>query len=232
MTNKTKIEWCDFTWNPITGCGPISEGCQNCYAAGIAKRFWGDRKFSDIQFHHDRVDNPKFPTKPSKIFVCSMSDLFHEKVLDVWLNQVLLEIIGHPKHTFMILTKRPEIMRDKIRGEVSNMWLGVTVENQEQADKRIPILLQIPAAKRFVSVEPMLGAVDLNKDYMNGTFWGDKLHWVICGGETGRNKREMDWRWSRSLRDQCKAVGIPFFFKQDGNGNKKLDGKLHREFPI
>jgi len=170
---RTKIPWATHVWNPITGCTKISEGCQNCYAHALAKRFNGG-DFS-VTFHPERLDQPLKVKKPARIFVGSMTDIFHDAVDTHWIDDVL-EVIGAcPQHTFMMLTKRPENMDRKLY-EVTeahgcrelgggdylpNLWLGVTAENQARADERIPILLSILAAVHFVSVEPMLGPVDL-----------------------------------------------------------------------
>lgn len=169
--NKTEIEWCDYSWNPVVGCSPASEGCANCYAAAIAHRFglpWGMAVFKP-----ERLGQPAKTKRPSRVFVCSMGDLFHETVADDWIRQVFNamhpDLLQPSPHTFIILTKRPTRMRDffakytKTGGPEAwpNVWLGVTVENQARAEERIPVLLSIPAAVRFVSVEPMLGPVNL-----------------------------------------------------------------------
>ncbi len=160
---KTKIEWCDEVWNPVTGCTKVSEGCRNCYAERIAKRFWGERPFSAVQCHADRLDAPLHWRKPHRVFVNSMSDLFHPDVPDRFIGWVFSRMGMAKNHTFMSLTKRPERMKDFLRGlpALKNVWLGVSVENQQTADERIPLLLETPAAVRFVSIEPMLGPVDI-----------------------------------------------------------------------
>lgn len=165
-------------WNPTTGCTKVSQGCKNCYAKRIAKRFWGDRKFSDVQCHEDRIWQPRGWKKPSKIFVNSMSDLFHEKVAFEFVLEVWVSMWGAPQHTFQILTKRPDRMKEFVNDYLAehwgyrtarmrpleeplpNVWLGASVEDQTSADLRIPYLLQTQAAVRFVSYEPALGAVD------------------------------------------------------------------------
>ncbi|MGL5512792.1 MAG: DUF5131 family protein [Sporomusa sp.] len=260
---KSKIEWTDKVWNPVTGCSKISAGCDNCYAERMSKRFaetWGlspDNPFK-VTLHPERLEQPLRWKKPSKIFVCSMSDLFHDDVPFDFLQSVLGIIwfshIHNFGHTFMILTKRPERMKDFFENKIhadsannyhlpQNLWLGVTAENQEQADKRIPILLETPAAVRFVSVEPMLGPVDL---WYPKSIWPDGpemcctgrdcgcrglpteppliygLNWVICGGESGPGARPMHPYWARSLRDQCQAAGVPYFFKQWGEWESDL----------
>lgn len=246
---KTKIEWADAVWNPVTGCTPISEGCQNCYAKRMANRLRGRcgypaDDFFKVTLHQERLNEPLKWKKPRRIFVCSMGDLFHEEVDDGFLCRVFDTMLAAKQHIFMILIKRPERMKNFImrcvHGIPKNIWLGVTAENQQRADERIPILLQIPAAVRFVSVEPMLGPVDLTEyfseyDYrptyeyyreflkMQGiesdgkpALFKSGLDWVICGGETGPKARPMHPDWVRSLRDQCQDAGVPFFFKSWG----------------
>lgn len=181
--NKTKIPWADYTWNPIVGCSPASEGCANCYAAAISKRFhlpWGSAHFMP-----ERLEQPATVRKPSRIFVCSMADLFHDSIDDDCINQVFNAMASYDWHTFIVLTKRPERMADWLSGNrrwfmggcpianveywktwpLPNVWLGVTAETQARADERIPILLNIPAVVRFVSVEPMLEPIDLRRRY-------------------------------------------------------------------
>ena len=271
MAGKSKDRWWDESFNPVTGCTPISEGCRNCWAARMVKRFpqlhGADdcdhgcttphpRPFSKIKFHPPRLDQPLRWKRPRRIFVCSMGDLFHEDVKEEWIDHVIGKIYSAPRHTFMVLTKRPKRMCKYVRSRNCGTWplpnlcLGVTVENQEMADLRIPILLQTPAAKRFVSVEPMLGEVDLTKtvrhygpgeiaegmapldveiDTLRGRFddgWdrgdaGAKLDWVIAGCESGPGRRPANPDWLRSLRDQCVAAGVPFFLKQ-----MEINGKV------
>jgi protein gp37 len=233
---NSKIEWTDKVWNPVTGCSKISPGCDNCYAYSMSKRFckeWGlsaDDPFK-VTIHPDRLNQPINWKKPSKIFVCSMADLFHDDVPTEFISDVFRVMEQAKQHTFLILTKRPERMRQLINGVVTgwetehrkHIWLGVTAENQEQANKRIPVLLQIPAAVRFVSVEPMLGTVDINQ-YLphNPRLFSERnghkgfLDWVICGGESGPGARPMHPDWVRNLRDQCQTAGVPYFFKQWG----------------
>lgn len=243
---KTKIEWATHTWNPITGCSPVSEGCQNCYAARIAKRLAGKAGYPKddpfrVTLHPERLREPLRWRKPRNVFVVSMGDLFHEDVPEKWFSDIYAIIMESKRlrlgHTFIILTKRPKRMAELIRPKepLTNLWLGVTAENQQRADERIPILLQIPAAVRFVSVEPMLEPVDLNQLIIPGNnpmeYHISALHeqhddclyesptqldWVICGGESGPGARPMHPDWARSLRDQCQTAGTPFFFKQWG----------------
>lgn len=259
----TKIHWADKVWNPVTGCTKISPGCQNCYAEKMAKRLAGrygypaDEPFR-VTMHSDRLKEPGKWKKSKRIFVCSMGDLFHENVPFSWVDMIMKVAWDNRKHTFIILTKRPDRMlqyfselstpgtsspaaarllesrnysqehhgwhmRYLRRGHLQNLTIGVTAENQEQANKRIPILLQIPAAVRFVSVEPMLGPVDLESKVVQivhedndgyGVEMIKGLDWVICGGESGQKARSMNPEWAESLHDQCKAAGVPFFMKQ------------------
>ncbi len=240
---KTKIEWATDVWNPVTGCTKVSEGCRNCYAERMVKRFGhrlhGDkpagvgirpREFVHVQLHPEKLDQPLHWRKPRRVFVCSMGDLFHEDVPWSFIVEVFLRMNRTGNHTFMVLTKRPERMREFCSSEqfmdsgpLANVWLGVSVEDQKTADERIPLLLQTPAALRFVSCEPMLGPVKLWRQQPNGRLLnlgevanGRGLDWVICGGESGPGARPMHPEWARSLRDQCAAANVPFFFKQWG----------------
>ena len=325
----TSIEWTDKVWNPVTGCAKVSAGCAHCYA----ERMFGrnlpgmkGQKFSEVRCHDDRLEAPLHWRKPRRVFVNSMSDLFHEDVPCEFIDKVFAVMALCPQHTFQVLTKRPERMleyftadRDELIADkvvfdaygplaqylrkvstwipdehdetdgghrvsapgywdwhvslpLPNVWLGVSVENQQAADERIPLLLDTPAAVRFVSCEPLLGPVDLAHidwvaelgriytresqkateysamfadmakavrgcEWEEGRAWrnaltgawfdgwdGDDnpepLHhtidWVIVGGESGPNARPMHPDWARSLRDQCRDAGVPFFFKQWG----------------
>lgn len=287
---STGIEWTDETWNPTTGCDRVSPGCDNCYALGMAKRLKamgsadyqtdGDPKTSGPGFglaiHPHRLDQPLRWKKPRKVFVNSMSDLFHRDVPDAHLNRVFDVMEQAPRHTFQILTKRHARMRSFVQGRMDrkreyadqfadcpteamrtspaarwareqaenppvNIWLGVSVEDQKWADIRIPVLLDTPAAVRFLSCEPLLGPVDLVGDCTKPTYWltgrprwgtpeptGPKgipmsdlivdpgIDWVIVGGESGPGARPMHPDWARTLRDQCEAARIPYLFKQWG----------------
>ena len=186
----SKIEWTEKTWNPISGCTKISDGCKNCYAEKMANRLKaiGTKGYENgfaVTLHPEKLDEPLKRKKPTMYFVCSMGDLFHEDVNDTFLFQVFFMMLDCPQHTFQILTKRPERMRDFLKKWLSvpnkevlkNVWLGVTAENQEQADKRIPILLDTPAALRFVSVEPMLDEINLDG---LGLEWGGSYYGTKC----------------------------------------------------
>ena len=186
MKMPTKIEWAEESWNPVTGCTPVSEGCENCYAARMAKRLAGragypaDNPFR-VTLHPERLDQPAKWRKPRRIFVCSMGDLFHEDVLAGgrfgFIDKVMQVIYDYKQHIFIILTKRPENIPNWWAWETwPNLWLGVTAENQARADERIPVLLSIPAAVHFVSIEPCLGPVDLEKPV---GIIGDRDSWVL-----------------------------------------------------
>lgn len=285
---NTSIEWTDKSWNPIRGCSVVSEGCRNCYAMQVAARFSGDdpktgkplaykglayRNESgahwtgEVKLIESHLDDPLRWRKPARIFVNSMSDLFHESIPDEWIDRVFAVMALAPRHTFQILTKRPQRMSEylderrniesavaafedgarraghteEVQCQISNsmysvlgdglnvgwpmrnVWLGVSVEDQKTADERIPFLLETPAAVRWLSVEPLLGPIELSdvtkrsdavRRLGKGSF--DGIHWVVVGGESGPKARPMNPEWARSLREQCTAAGVPFFFKQHG----------------
>ena len=287
---KTRIEWAEVVWNPVSGCTPISEGCQNCYAKRMANRLRGRCGYPahepfKVTLRRERLIEPLKWKKPRRVFVCSMGDLFHEDVPFQFIATVFGVMANSSQNIYIVLTKRPQRMKEffdwlfsnaakyyargyrtvpydddrinvlimNIASEYGinldfmrqwplfNVWLGVTAENQARADERIPILLQIPAAVRFVSVEPMLGPVDLTRIggdwYGNGRInalkglqnddtyvneynlrWKAKhcgeLDWVICGSESGPNHRKTKIEWIRDLREQCISANVPFFLKQ------------------
>lgn len=260
---KTKIEWCDYTFNPWIGCSRVSPGCANCYAEGIAKRFklaeWGKSaerilssdKYFNLPLQWDRKA-AKNKTR-YKVFCASMADVFDEKVPWQWKVKLFNMIRKTNNLDWLILTKRPhnakaffnsfQIHSYEKESFYRKIWLGVSIENQKAAEERIPVLLQIPAAKRFLSMEPLLGDVDLENicedfgdDLGDGAIYlnaltGERymqdgiekeqnsysrIDWVIVGGESGRNARPMNPDWVRSLRDQCVEAEVPFFFKQWG----------------
>lgn len=232
---QSKIEWTQKVWNPVTGCTKISDGCTNCYAEKMAKRLKGRFGYPEEDpftptFHPDRLTEPISWIKPKMVFVCSMGDLFHEEISFQLTNAVFSAMADANQHIYQVLTKRPERMKEffdiksnmhGIKWQPSpNVWLGVSAENQEQADKRIPILLQVPAAVRFVSCEPLLGLVNLTPYLSPPTgemSAGQRgLNWIIAGGESGHKARPMHPDWATSLRDQCKEASVPFFFKQWG----------------
>ncbi|KJS38309.1 MAG: hypothetical protein VR70_10290 [Rhodospirillaceae bacterium BRH_c57] len=272
------IAWTDETWNPIRGCSRVSEGCRNCYAEGMAARFIGPgqpfeglakrvngeaRWTGDVRLIEHKLADPLRWKRPRKVFVNSVSDLFHENVTDDMRDRILAAMALAPQHTFQVLTKRPQQMQRYCReiigrsqtiaatagqdywralsalsqAPLRNVWLGVSAENQSAANERVPLLLDTPAAVRFVSMEPLLGPVDLTAIYgrmgdalqtdaLNGWEYhhdddgqrtkGAKLDWVIVGGESGLKARPLHLDWARSLRDQCAGGEVPFLFKQHG----------------
>lgn len=251
MSNNSKIEWCDATWNPVTGCDEVSPGCDNCYAKTLAERFRGTEghyfeQGFDVVLRPDKLTLPLRWRKPCKVFVNSMSDLFHAKVPDEYIARVFAVMAMTPQHTYQVLTKRHGRMRSLLSSEgfrpwveafveemladgevrytwpLSNVWLGVSVEDQKRADLRIPALLETPAAVRFLSCEPLLGPVDLYRHMPAVDYWDSReteewgIHWVIVGGESGHGARPMHPTWARQLRDQCSASGVAFHFKQWG----------------
>ena len=238
----TKISWTDETWSPITGCTPVSVGCQNCYAARMASgRLKNHPHYQgltangnwtgEVRLNPDMLESPFRWRNPRMCFVCSMSDLFHKDVPDDFIDKVFAAMILAQDHTFQVLTKRPERMRWYLKDEAHpflNVWLGVTVENQETADERIPILLDTPAAVRFVSAEPLLGPLSFRWAKWHkilATEPGEKINhldglrmldWIIVGGESGPKARPMHPKWALDIRDQCVEAGVPFHFKQWG----------------
>lgn len=230
MGDKSKIEWTDASWNPVTGCTKISPGCDHCYAETIANRFAGTPSYPDgfaVTLRPDRLDLPLRWKRPRRVFVNSMSDLFHPGVPDEYIARVFAVMAQAPQHTFQVLTKRHARMRSLLSSirfkeqvqaipdqwpsswPLQNVWLGLSVENQQWADIRIPALMKTPAAVRFLSCEPLLGPVSLSD-------WLCCVDWVIVGGESGAHARPMQLDWAMSLRDQCVGAGIPFLFKQWG----------------
>jgi protein gp37 len=232
---KTDIEWATDVWNPIVGCSKVSPGCANCYAERMANRLahnpatpeYADtirdgRWSGKLVVIDDKWDDPLRWRKPRRVFVNSMSDLFHKDV-PLWYIITLFDVMRiAERHTFMILTKRAERMAEVMRSipPPPNVWLGVSVEDQERANERIPLLLQTPAAVRFVSCEPLLGPVNIVPFLQQTVEFPESssgvLHWMIVGGESGPRARPMHPDWARALRDQCTAAGVPFFFKSWG----------------
>ncbi|MGY2894708.1 DUF5131 family protein [Deinococcus sp. UYEF24] len=218
-SNKTGIEWTDKTWNPTTGCNKVSPGCKHCYAEEITKRF--KTTFPEgFQFtlHPERLSQPLSWRKPSRIFVDSMSDLFHEQMPLTYLQQVFSVMAACPQHVFQVLTKRAERLAEvaPLLSWPSNVWMGVSVETQ-QYTSRVDLLRQVPAKVRFLSCEPLLGPLELDLE---------GIHWVITGGESGRIHRPVEEAWVRGIRDQCQARGVAFFHKQWGGSTPKKNGRL------
>lgn len=243
MSDKSAIEWTDATWNPTTGCTKVSPACANCYIERTPPFRMKGRKFVKghipLALHMNRLDTPKHWTKPRRIFVNSLSDLFHPDVPGHFVSFVYNTMEATPQHTYQVLTKRADRMRAFIdwryrdRTAPAHIWHGVSAENQHFADKRIAELVNTKVAVRFVSVEPMLGPIDL---MATSHFFRNFIHWVIAGGESGPRVRPSNPDWFRSLRDQCVAVGIAFHFKQWGGRTPKangriLDGRTWDEFP-
>lgn len=222
MTTISRIEWTEQTWNPAVGCTKISAGCKNCYAETMAKRLkaMGTPGYENgfaLQILPDRLEDPVKRKKPTVYFVNSMSDLFHEKIPDAYIEQVFDVIARTPHHTYQILTKRGARMARffKTRTVPENAWLGVSVENRKHGVPRIDHLRRVPAKIRFLSVEPLLedvGELDLTD-----------IHWVIVGGESGPKARPMKEEWADSIRTQCEEQEVAFFFKQWGGWG--ADGK-------
>lgn len=241
---NTKIEYADKVWNPVTGCTPISAGCDNCWAQAQLRRW---KQPLGITLHPNRLDEPLKWRKPQVVFVCNQGDLFHDDVPAGFLDDIFLRFQWYKQHTFLVLTKRPEAMADWVTAIESippNVYLGVSVEDQATADDRIPKLLAIPAANRFVSIEPMIGPVNLtgttwqegisyhHYNWLTGKYGIDrnpesatghlvvrdeaKLDWVVVGGESGPSARPMHPDWPRKIRDDCIASGTDFMFKQWG----------------
>lgn len=243
MSTATKIEWTDVTWNPVRGCALVSKGCTNCYAMRQAHRFsrpaapfagltkmtaHGPTWTGKVSLHPELLDAPLRWRKPRRVFVNSMSDLFHEDVDEGFIADVFSVMTAASRHTFQILTKRPARMRDFVSrwrgGALANVWLGVSVEDQAAADERIPLLLDTPAAVRFLSCEPLLGPLSFvvpfagaKVDALAGARPGiPGLDWVIAGGESGPDARPCDVDWIRSIVEQCRAADVPVFVKQLG----------------
>jgi protein gp37 len=287
MGDRSAIEWTDATWNPVTGCSHVSEGCRNCYAEALSlRRGWSRKPWTarnaaeNVVLRPERLDQPLRWRRPRRVFVNSMSDLFHELVPDDYIDRVFAVMArawwmgegGDGRHVFQVLTKRPERALRWFRATASgasrervvfdtptppdgiawgstwwrrwpgwplpNVWLGVSVEDQRAADERIPLLARLPAAVRFLSVEPLLGPVELGTWLWSAMADGGgcAISWVIVGGESGPRSRPMEPAWARAVRDQCVAAGVPFFFKQWGGrtpkaGGRTLDGRLWDQMP-
>jgi protein gp37 len=278
MSDKSGIEWTDATWNPTVGCTKVSAGCDHCYAETLVNRFAGTSPafpttFDIVNLRSDRfLTQPLRWRKPRRIFVNSLSDLFHKDVPDEFIARVFAVMALAPQHTFQLLTKRHGRMRSLLTSDafadlfaealytvedptgrevaepwapwpLPNLWLGVSAEDQDTADLRIPALVATPAVVRWVSAEPLLGPIDLTRwarqhaddcQDENGdppwcTCGRDRdgyLDWLVAGGESGAQARPLAGRWVRDLRDQCAANGIPFLFKQWGGRTPKANGRV------
>ena len=234
MATKSTIEWTEATWNPVTGCTKISDGCKNCYAALMAKRLhaMGNVRYQNefkVTLHPDLVDLPLKWKRPRQIFVNSMSDMFHKDIPFDFIQSVFNTMEKAHWHTFQILTKRSDRLIE-VCNQLQwpdNVWQGVSVENVKVLH-RIDHLREVPAHVRFLSIEPLIGPLEnLNLE---------GIHWVIVGGESGPRARPMNEEWVRSIRDQCIEQNVAFFFKQWGGVQKhrhgrELDGRTWDEFP-
>lgn len=259
MAENSKIEWTTHTFNPWRGCTKISDGCKNCYAEALSRRnpatlgIWGDNGTrvvasesywkQPLKWNRDAATTGERP----RVFCASLADVFEDRPDLIESRDRLFQLIDRtPYLDWLLLTKRPQNIErlwpwgwydDQFTWP--NVWLGTTAENQEQADRRIPELLKIPARVRFLSCEPLLEAVDLRAHWLNPS-WSSlvvKPEWVIAGGESGSNARPMQAVWAQGLRDQCVAADVPFLFKQWGGKDKKatgriLDGRTWDEFPV
>ncbi len=239
MADGSAIEWTDATWNPVTGCTKISRGCDNCYAERFSERFRGVRNhpFSsgfDLTLRPERLDQPLRWRRSRMIFVNSMSDLFHKQVPQSFIDHVFDTMEAADWHIYQVLTKRSPLMRDYLQARYgdkpgpAHIWCGVSVEDA-QATSRIQHLRASPAGVRFLSIEPLIGAV--------GAVNLDGIDWVIVGGESGPGSRPVHLEWVREVRDQCVTQNVAFFFKQWGglrpkSGGRELDGREWSEFPL
>lgn len=239
MSEKSSIEWTDATWNPVRGCTKVSPGCTHCYAETFAERFRGVKGHPfeqgfDLRLVPEKLNAPLSWRSPRRIFVNSMSDLFHDQVPDDFIAEVAEVMVQANWHTYQILTKRSVRMAELLRTRLSfaaeerHIWWGVSVEDRRYGLPRIEDLRSAPAATRFLSVEPLLedlGVMNLSK-----------IHWVIVGGESGHGARPMERDWVVSIRTQCRENRVPFFFKQWGGARKSvagrlLDGRTYDEMP-
>jgi protein gp37 len=239
VSDNSKIEWTDATWNPVRGCTKISPGCAHCYAETFAERFRGvpghpfEQGF-DLRLVSEKLGEPIRWSRPKKIFVNSMSDLFHPEVPDDYIEKVCRVMLAANWHTYQVLTKRADrmatLLKTKLRkaADAPHIWWGVSVENRAHGLPRIEQLRSARPAVAFLSVEPLLE--DLGKLDLRG------IHWVIVGGESGPGARPMSEEWVKSIRAECHAHQVPFFFKQWGGVKKAttgrtLDGRTYDEFP-
>lgn len=222
--NKTKIEWTENTWNPITGCSKISDGCANCYAHRMSKRLhaMGNPRYAngfEVTVHEDLIIQPFLKKKPQVIFVCSMSDLFHEKVSFEVIDKIFDVMEMSQQHIFQVLTKRSDRLLEysKTRIISDNVWVGVSIEN-EKVSHRLDDLKNTSAKTKFLSCEPLLGSLE-NLDFVG-------LDWIVVGGESGPHSRPMNEEWVIDIKDKCIKDGVKFFFKQWGGIRKKKNGRL------
>ena len=256
MPDRSAIEWTDATWNPTTGCTRVSAGCDNCYAEQLSRRLLSAtyrarlpvvdtaenrRDPFAVRVWPERLRAPRMWRSPRRVFVNSMSDLFHRDVPEDFARECFRVMLDVDRHVYQLLTKRPSRAARFVRrnsdlfpqGLPDHMWIGTSVEDQS-VDYRVRHLLSVPAAVRFLSCEPLIGSLNLGA-FVNGAGRGG-LHWVIVGGESGAGARPMNPEWARVLRDQCIDACVPFFFKQWGGrtpkaGGRELDGATWDEYP-
>ncbi|HXQ15344.1 MAG TPA: phage Gp37/Gp68 family protein [Caulobacteraceae bacterium] len=238
VASSTAIEWTDVTWNPVTGCTKISPGCDRCYAERFAERFRGTRGHPfetgfDLTLRPERIDQPLEWRTPRRVFVNSMSDLFHKEIPRTFITRVCDTMERAHWHSFQVLTKRSSLMRAFLqrryadRAPPANVWFGVSVEDRTRLS-RVRHLREAPASVRFLSIEPLIGRI--------GKLDLTSIDWVIVGGESGPGARPVDPDWVREVRDECQAAGVAFFFKQWGGirpkaGGRALDGREWSEYP-
>lgn len=250
MSDRTGIEWTESTWNPATGCTKVSSGCDHCYAATLAQNRLSDiyrargpvvdtaenrRDPFAVRIWPERLSQPERWATPRRIFVNSMSDMFHADLPNGFIREVFEIMLRVDRHVYQVLTKRParvrrfwEKNRDLLDGNPipDHIWIGTSVESMD-VEHRVRQVKQVPARVRFLSCEPLLGPLELDLD---------GIHWVIVGGESGRGFRPMDLEWARSIRNQCRTAEVPFFFKQVGGytpkaNGRELDGREWDEMP-
>ena len=234
MATKSNIEWTEMTWNPVTGCTKISQGCKHCYAERMAKRLtaMGSERYRNgfsITLHPDLVDVPRRWRQPRVVFVNSMSDLFHDEIPLSYIQRVFATMKDCSHHTFQVLTKRGERLAElaPYLPWPRNVWMGVSVENT-RVIHRVKSLQSVPAAVRFLSLEPLIGPLE--------SLPLEGINWVIVGGESGPKSRPMQKEWVTSIFRQCRTAKVPFFFKQWGGIRKdltgrKLNGRTYDEMP-
>ncbi len=228
MATRSAIEWTEMTWNPVTGCSKVSPGCTHCYAERMAHRLhaMGAARYArgfELTTHDDALEAPLHWKSPRKVFVNSMSDLFHKDVPLMFIQRVFQVMRSCPQHQFQILTKRSQRLRQlAAQGELdwpANVWMGVSVEDQRRARRAVD-LATVPAHVRFLSIEPLLGPIE--ELPLAG------IHWVIVGGESGPGARPMQPQWVDAILAQCRSAGVPFFFKQWGGKQKHRTGRTLR----
>lgn len=235
MATNSHIEWTQMTWNPVTGCTKINQGCKHCYAERMSKRLraMGSERYRNgfrVTLHQDLVDLPRRWRQPRLVFVNSMSDLFHHDVPLEFIRRVFVTMQECPQHTFQVLTKRSDRLRaiaDQLPWP-ENVWMGVSVENKAVI-RRIADLQMVPAQVRFLSIEPLIGP--LQELPLEG------IHWVIVGGESGPGARPMKREWVEAVHHQCQSANVAFFFKQWGGVRKdltgrELHGRTYDEMPV